>query len=538
MQLHFTKEVLPDSVSSDFQNLSKLNEQQFHRLIELLFQFLLEPKEWGEHHAALSRLAVRQTLMVNQLVDMEWKFGVTVGTSEIQKVGNIFLQLKLVVRRGNSTENVYMGRVVCAPVSPKRRRTTENDDDDDEAETRRATNSWVFVVVKVFVGESGPMGNGQENPYGTDSKHQSHVLVHEQRCVIVTVCPVLNVQAGRPHSPVTSRQGIIGSHASPVGCIHEEEAVAIGTVRTKCLIMTTRRAGGVADTVTSSTTTSSSSSSATNHHQNQQRSRSPGGAAAPPASEAAAAATGGGGGGGAEMFGEFQGWCLRTYGDSGKTKTVTRRKYNKILQTLLQGDEENSNGLFLHEKSGGHINAKFKFWVKSKGFQVGTLPEGRNGSSDRPVLYVPIKATSKGFQVGTLPEGRNGSSDRPVLYVPIKATLPPVKTEEADTCGRSRQSSAGRLPHRDFCSAIFTLMMYPVERNNCFTHTYTQREREKQMSDDIPERRDTSSDIVLHVLIAVAGFRLVAMSSVLGTHPVLVRQPLVVYSELIRENKP
>lgn len=27
MQLHFTKEVLPDSVSSDFQNLNKFNEQ-------------------------------------------------------------------------------------------------------------------------------------------------------------------------------------------------------------------------------------------------------------------------------------------------------------------------------------------------------------------------------------------------------------------------------------------------------------------------------------------------------------------------------
>ncbi|CAK6975792.1 COMM domain-containing protein 7 [Scomber scombrus] len=175
MQLHFTKDVLPDSVSTDFQNMNKLNEQQFLRLIEILFQFLLEPKEserfmqqlnefagengmsagplrnlmksvllvpqgalkknltaeqikadletlglnedkaahfsqqWGEHSAVLSRLAVRQTLMVNQLVDMEWKFGVTVGTSEIQKVGNIFLQLKLVVRKGNSTENVYMG---------------------------------------------------------------------------------------------------------------------------------------------------------------------------------------------------------------------------------------------------------------------------------------------------------------------------------------------------------------------------------------------------------------------------------------------
>nr|XP_057907220.1 COMM domain-containing protein 7 [Doryrhamphus excisus] len=174
IQLHFTKDSLPDFVSSDFQNLNKFNEQQFIRLVEILFQFLLEPKEtekftqqlsgfagenrmsvgplknlmksiilvpqgamkrnltceqlkedlqtlglhedkashfsqqWAEHSAALSRLAVRHTLMVNQLVDMEWKFGVTVGTSEIQKVSNIFLQLKLVVRKGNSTENVYM----------------------------------------------------------------------------------------------------------------------------------------------------------------------------------------------------------------------------------------------------------------------------------------------------------------------------------------------------------------------------------------------------------------------------------------------
>ncbi|XP_051280259.1 nucleolar protein 4-like isoform X1 [Dicentrarchus labrax] len=145
--------------------------------------------------------------------------------------------------------------------------------------------------------------------------------------------------------------------------------------------MTTRKANSGTDTVTTSSTA--------NHHQqhqNQPRSRSPSGfSSGVPASEAA--------GGGAEMFGEFQDWCLRTYGDSGKTKTVTRRKYNKILQTLLQGDEENSNGVFLHEKGNNHINAKFKFWVKSKGFQVGTLQDAKNGSSDRPVLYVPIKAT-------------------------------------------------------------------------------------------------------------------------------------------------
>lgn len=144
--------------------------------------------------------------------------------------------------------------------------------------------------------------------------------------------------------------------------------------------MTTRKASSVGDVVTPST------NSHQQQHQNQQRSRSPGGySSGVPASEAV--------GGGAEMFGEFQDWCLRTYGDSGKTKTVTRRKYNKILQTLIQGDEENSNGVFLHEKNNNHINAKFKFWVKSKGFQVGTLQDAKHGSSDRPVLYVPIKAT-------------------------------------------------------------------------------------------------------------------------------------------------
>ncbi|XP_057685731.1 COMM domain-containing protein 7 isoform X1 [Corythoichthys intestinalis] len=174
MQLHFTKDALPHSVSGDFNNLNKFNEEQFVRLVEILFQFLLEPKaaeklmqrlsdfaaenrmsagplknliksvilvpqgaikknltavqlkedlqtlglhedkaahfseQWEEHRATLCRLAARQMLTVNRLVDMEWKFGVTVGTSEIHKMSNIFLQLKLVVQKGNSTENLYM----------------------------------------------------------------------------------------------------------------------------------------------------------------------------------------------------------------------------------------------------------------------------------------------------------------------------------------------------------------------------------------------------------------------------------------------
>lgn len=97
----------------------------------------------------------------------------------------------------------------------------------------------------------------------------------------------------------------------------------------------------------------------------------------------------------AEMFGQFQDWCLRTYGDSGKTKTVTRRKYNKILQTLLLVDQQNSTGVFLRDKSAA-ISARFKFWVRSKGFQVGAAQESRHGSAGPPVLYVPAKNTVSG----------------------------------------------------------------------------------------------------------------------------------------------
>lgn len=95
----------------------------------------------------------------------------------------------------------------------------------------------------------------------------------------------------------------------------------------------------------------------------------------------------------AEMFSEFQEWCLRTYGDSGKTKTVTRRKYNKIMQTLLQNEE--ADGVYVDNS---HINAKFKFWVKSKGFQVGSNVLGEHnqkGAPGKPVLYVPVKSTVK-----------------------------------------------------------------------------------------------------------------------------------------------
>ncbi|XP_007566882.1 nucleolar protein 4-like isoform X1 [Poecilia formosa] len=129
--------------------------------------------------------------------------------------------------------------------------------------------------------------------------------------------------------------------------------------------MTTRKSAGAAGDVDPISTSSSTGTSRL-PTQTQQSSRSSAGSDPVP-------------GEAPEMVGEFRDWCLKTYGDSGKTKTVTRRKYDKILQTLLQEGEGDGG----HH----HINAKFKFWVRSKGFQVGrTGPDG-------PVLYVPIKAT-------------------------------------------------------------------------------------------------------------------------------------------------
>ena len=79
-----------------------------------------------------------------------------------------------------------------------------------------------------------------------------------------------------------------------------------------------------------------------------------------------------------EMFGAFQTWALKNYGDSGKTKTVTRRKYDRIVR-ILTGEEQTSAE-----------NSKFRFWVKAKGFRLGPMEPSRGGGSRR-VLYVPCK---------------------------------------------------------------------------------------------------------------------------------------------------
>lgn len=83
------------------------------------------------------------------------------------------------------------------------------------------------------------------------------------------------------------------------------------------------------------------------------------------------------------MYQAYQEWASRTYGDSAKTKTVTKKKYNRIVK-ILKGEE-----------SSNVENSKFRFWVKAKGFKLGPVEGGRNpkdvdgANSSEQVLHVP-----------------------------------------------------------------------------------------------------------------------------------------------------
>ncbi|KAG1665255.1 Nucleolar protein 4 [Nymphon striatum] len=87
-----------------------------------------------------------------------------------------------------------------------------------------------------------------------------------------------------------------------------------------------------------------------------------------------------------EVYDSFQKWALKTYGDSAKTKTVTRKKSSRIMK-ILKGEEQSNSE-----------NSKFRFWVKSKGFRIGPPPlpvNADNQDSKQEIaeiemeLYVP-----------------------------------------------------------------------------------------------------------------------------------------------------
>mmetsp|Transcript_4653 Transcript_4653/g.6586 ORF Transcript_4653/g.6586 Transcript_4653/m.6586 type:complete len:198 (-) Transcript_4653:214-807(-) len=63
---------------------------------------------WKTTFTKLAQLMKQKTLKVNELVDLQWKFGVTAATDSLQQVNTCFLQLKLTINKGNETEDVLM----------------------------------------------------------------------------------------------------------------------------------------------------------------------------------------------------------------------------------------------------------------------------------------------------------------------------------------------------------------------------------------------------------------------------------------------
>ena len=57
-------------------------------------------RQWHSHSLLLSRVIADQTLTANKLVDMDWRFGVSPSSSELQEVGQTFLELRLQVDKG------------------------------------------------------------------------------------------------------------------------------------------------------------------------------------------------------------------------------------------------------------------------------------------------------------------------------------------------------------------------------------------------------------------------------------------------------
>ena len=69
------------------------------------------------------------------------------------------------------------------------------------------------------------------------------------------------------------------------------------------------------------------------------------------------------------MLDNYTPWVMGTYGDSAKTKTITTRKYARIVALLKALEKDASTG-GTGESSGSEA-AKFRLWVKSKGFHLG-----------------------------------------------------------------------------------------------------------------------------------------------------------------------
>lgn len=65
--------------------------------------------KWQKQKSTIGSVAVINTLKVNQLIDMQWRFGLTSSNSEVSKTRDTFLQMKLTLDMGNAIKEIRLG---------------------------------------------------------------------------------------------------------------------------------------------------------------------------------------------------------------------------------------------------------------------------------------------------------------------------------------------------------------------------------------------------------------------------------------------
>ena len=71
---------------------------------------------WTLSLSALNSSSLSQTLMVNQLLAPEWRFGMTASNKDLSTVGATFLQMKLSLDVGNgNTSQEHIGNLIDFP---------------------------------------------------------------------------------------------------------------------------------------------------------------------------------------------------------------------------------------------------------------------------------------------------------------------------------------------------------------------------------------------------------------------------------------
>ncbi|EFC42786.1 hypothetical protein NAEGRDRAFT_69245 [Naegleria gruberi] len=87
------KNLKPEFIEQDAKNLG-LDDEKSAVICQLMKKYFV----------ALSRGIFSQTLSIHPLLDMDWKFGVTASSSELDEVGSTFLQLKLTIDDGGKRD--------------------------------------------------------------------------------------------------------------------------------------------------------------------------------------------------------------------------------------------------------------------------------------------------------------------------------------------------------------------------------------------------------------------------------------------------